>query len=167
VPKASTSNPFRIFERVVIGLFNAGVLSPAVLERVIGALADTGVDWDSAPADRSVDARSVHEIVVLTMLPGDALRSASSSFRTVVEHIAGVSRSDDAVSAPAGKKPSRARSRSKLDPEGDSDSEELLAQLSGSSEPKKRRRSKKADSSASSSGFNPFVNAVLPSTKKS
>lgn len=165
--KASTSNPFRVFERVVISLFNAGILSPAVLERVIGGFADAGVDWNSEPAARSVDARSVHDIVVLTMLPGDASSSPSSSFRTVVDHITGASRSDDAASAPAGKKPSRAGSEAKVDSEEDSDSEELLAKLSGSSEPNKRRRSQKTESSASSNGFNPFVNAALPRTKKS
>lgn len=165
--KASTSNPFRVFERVVIGLFDAGILSPAVLERVIGGFADAGVDWNSKPAARSVDARSVHDIVVLTMLPGDASSSPSSSFKTVVDHITGASQSDDAVSAPTGKKSSRAKSRTKVDAEEDSDSDELLAQLSGSSEPTRRRRSPKAESSASSNGFNPFVNAALPRTKKS
>ena len=80
VPKASPSTAFGIFERVVISLYDGGVLSPAVLERVIGAFAQAGADWHGTSTGRSVDGRSLHEIVVQTMLPRDDLQSASTSF---------------------------------------------------------------------------------------
>jgi hypothetical protein len=143
MPKLSASTPFPVFERVVISLYDGGVLSPAVLERVIGAFAHAGVDWDSAPVARSVDDRSLHEIVVLTMLPGHALRSASTSFMTVVEHIAGASPTPAAVSKDVeGGEPSRAKGRKKADADGHSDTGQLLAQLSRSAQPHNRRRSK-------------------------
>lgn len=64
MPKAATQRPFRLFEGLVIRLCDGGVLAPAVLERVIGAFAQSGIDWLSAPGGRSVDKRSLHEIVV-------------------------------------------------------------------------------------------------------
>ncbi|MFM0169281.1 hypothetical protein [Paraburkholderia sediminicola] len=172
MPKASPSTPFAIFERMVISLYDGGVLSPAVLERVIGAFAQAGVDWHGTSAGRSVDGRSLHEIVVQTMLPRDDLQSASTSFMTVVEHIAEAALSTSAASGTAKEaEPRRARSRKTADADADEDAgagaDELLAQLSGSTQPGKRRRSNKVDTPAGSGGFNPFLNAALPRTKKS
>jgi hypothetical protein len=168
VPKTSPSTPFGIFERVVISLYDGGVLSPAVLERVIGAFAQAGANWHGTSAGRSVDGRSLHEIVVQTMLPGDDLQSASTSFMTVVEHIAQAALSASAASETAKEaEPPRARSRKTADSDQDASADELLAQLSGSTQPGKRRRSNKADTPAGSSTFNPFLNAALPRTKKS
>jgi hypothetical protein len=148
MPKASASTPFRVFERVVISLYDGGVLSPAVLERVIGAFAQAGTDWRSALGARSVDSRSLHEIVVLTMLPGEAPKSASASFMAVVEHIAGESLPTRATSESANAsaddaRPARAKNRKQADTDEDNATEELLAQLSGSAQPDKRRRTKK------------------------
>ncbi|MFM0394624.1 hypothetical protein [Paraburkholderia phytofirmans] len=172
MPKASPSTAFGIFERVVVSLYDGGVLSPAVLERVIGAFAQAGADWHGTPRGRSVDGRSLHEIVVRTMLPGDDLQSASTSFMTVVEHIAQAALSAGAASETAKEaEPRRARSRKTADADEDEDEDasanELLAQLSGSTQPGKRRRSNKADTPAGSGTFNPFLNAALPRTKKS
>ncbi|MFM0666514.1 hypothetical protein [Paraburkholderia sediminicola] len=168
MPKASPSTPFGIFERMVISLYDGGVLSPAVLERVVGAFAQAGVDWHGTSAGRSVDGRSLHEIVVQTMLPRDDLRSASTSFMTVVEHIAEAALSASAASGTAKEaEPRRARSRKTADANEESGADELLAQLSGSTQPGKRRRSNKVDTPAGSGGFNPFLNAALPRTKKS
>jgi hypothetical protein len=153
-----------------VSLYDGGVLSPAVLERVIGAFAQAGADWHGTPRGHSVDGRSLHEIVVRTMLPGDDLQSASSSFMTVVEHIAQAALSVGAASETAEQaEPRRARSRKTADANADEDAsaDELLAQLSGSTQPGKRRRSNKADTPAGSGTFNPFLNAALPRTKKS
>jgi hypothetical protein len=170
--KASVSTPFRVFERVVISLYDGGVLSPAVLERVIGAFAQAGTDWRSTTSARSVDNRSLHEIVVLTILPGEAPKSASASFMAVVEHIAGESLPTRATSESANAsaddaRPARAKNRKQADTDEDNATEELLAQLSGSAQPDKRRRTKKASPPARSNSFNPFLNAALPRTKKS
>ncbi|MBB5468099.1 AraC-like DNA-binding protein [Paraburkholderia sp. CI2] len=91
--------PLQMFESVVIRLYDGGVLSPAVLERVIGAFAQADVDWHDTVEGRSVDGRSLHEIVALTMLPGQPVRSASASFMTVIEHIAGVAPDTDEKAA--------------------------------------------------------------------
>ena len=184
MPKASASTPFRLFEQVVINLYDGGVLSPAVLERVIGAFAQAGADWHSALAAHSVDDRSLHEIVVRTMLPADALESAEASFIDIVEHIAGASRPARAANAKANAKakakakakteaqaekaqPARTRNTKPADADEESGSEELLAQLSGSAQPDKRRRSDKTSPPGRSNSFNPFLNAALPRTKKS
>ncbi|MFM0000613.1 hypothetical protein PQR57_06270 [Paraburkholderia dipogonis] len=168
MPKASPSTAFGIFERVVISLYDGGVLSPAVLERVIGAFAQAGADWHGTSTGRSVDGRSLHEIVVQTMLPRDDLQSASTSFMTVVEHIAETALSASAASNSAKEaEPRRTRSKKTSDADEDTGADELLAQLSGSAQPSKRRRSSKADTPAKSSSFNPFLNAALPRTKKS
>ncbi|MFM0238380.1 hypothetical protein [Paraburkholderia phytofirmans] len=174
MPKASPSTAFGIFERVVISLYDGGVLSPAVLERVIGAFAQVDADLQGNPRVRSVDGRSLHEIVVRTMLPGDDLQSASTSFMTVIEHIAQAALSAGAASETAKEaEPRRARSKKTADADEDAhadedaDADELLAQLSGSTQSGKRRRSHKADTPAGSGTFNPFLNAALPRTKKS
>lgn len=174
MPKASPSTAFGIFERVVVSLYDGGVLSPAVLERVIGAFAQADADWQGNPRVRSVDGRSLHEIVVRTMLPGDDPQSASTSFMTVVEHIAQAALSAGSASEPAkDAEPRRARSKKTADADAhddedeDANADELLAQLSGSTQPGKRRRSNKADTPAGSGTFNPFLNAALPRTKKS
>ncbi|WNC91331.1 hypothetical protein RI103_08290 [Paraburkholderia sp. FT54] len=168
MPKASPSTPFGIFERVVVSLYDGGVLSPAVLERIIGAFAQADVDWHGTSASRSVDGRSLHEIVVQTMLPGDDLQSASTSFITVVEHIAGAALSASAVSETAKEaEPRRGRSRKTAGADEDTGTDELLAQLSGSAQPGKRRRSNKVATPASSGSFNPFLNAALPRARKS
>ncbi|WP_345815158.1 hypothetical protein AAGS40_22790 [Paraburkholderia sp. PREW-6R] len=179
MPRVCASDPFVIFERAVINLYDGGVLSPAVLERVIGAFAAAGVDWSTAPREHSVDGRSLHDIVVLTMLPGDALESPSDSFATVVEHIAGASASTGsartrakATAADAGSKPPRSQGKTRkqakaAEADEDEESEELLTQLSGSAQPDKRRRAKKEEPPASGSkGFNPFLNAALPRSRK-
>ncbi|MFB9125173.1 hypothetical protein E2553_01950 [Paraburkholderia dipogonis] len=172
MPKTSASTAFGIFERVVVSLYDGGVLSPAVLERVIGAFAQADADWQGNPRVRSVDGRSLHEIVVRTMLPGDDLQSASISFMTVIEHIAQVAHSAGAASETAKEaEPRRARSRKTAgadeDEVEDANADELLAQLSGSTQSGKRRRSNKNDRPAGSGTFNPFLNAALPRTKKS
>ncbi|MGC2958508.1 hypothetical protein [Paraburkholderia graminis] len=180
MPKASAT-PFAHAERAIISLYDGGVLSPAVLERLIASFATANPDWDTEPTERSVDGRSLHEVVALTMLPGESLRAARKSFMSIIEHIAG---------APKTKKTSRAASKVKeeVEEEGpaeedDEDSAELARQLSGGARGTRgtrgtssnRRRgsakSEDADTSARKpagrAAFNPLVNAAAPRKSKS
>lgn len=166
-PKATGIPPLQIFESVVIRLYDGGVLSPAVLERVIGAFAQADVDWHDTVQGRSVDGRSLHEIVALTMLPGQPVRSASASFMSVIEHIASVAPHSDTSAEVAHPKPTRRKKAAPHANEAESESEELLAQLSGTGRSSKGRRSNQQDRPASSRGYNPFVNAQPPRSKKS
>ncbi|MGF6874763.1 hypothetical protein [Paraburkholderia sp. MM5477-R1] len=167
-PKTTGIAPLQMFESVVIRLYDGGVLSPAVLERVIGAFAQADVDWHDTVEGRSVDGRSLHEIVALTMLPGQPVRSASASFMTVIEHIASVAPDTDEKAA----QPKTARRKKtappvdETDAESESESQELLAQLSGDGRSSKRRRATEQDRPAGSRGYNPFVNARPPRSKK-
>jgi hypothetical protein len=161
-PKATDLTSFQIFESVVIRLYDGGVLSPAVLERVVGAFAQANVDWQGIAQGRSVDGRSLHEIVALTMLPGQPVRSASASFMSVIEHVA-------SVASHAEPKPTRRSKRAAPaadESESETESQELLAQLSGNGRPGKRRRANQQDRPASPHGYNPFVNARPPRSKK-
>jgi hypothetical protein len=145
----------------------------------MGAFGQADIDWRGAPSERSVDGHSLHEIVVLTMLPGTALKSASASFMKVVEHIAGAgssTRTEDETAANAGNAGKRGdRSRKNAEDSEEEGTGELLAQLAGSSSTGKQRRSPKANAKvkaedaapAGSGAFNPFLNATLPRKGKS
>jgi hypothetical protein len=150
--KAVTSSLFALAERQIVGLYDAGVLSPAVLHHVIAAYANSAIDWSEAASLRTVDDRSVHEAVVLTMMPGRPLRSAQKDFMSVVEHLA----------AGAGASAKAAASSD----EAPEDDEALLDQLGGKSKSKSSsgtasRSSKASDepSQRKSAGFNPLVGA--------
>jgi hypothetical protein len=177
VPKASAT-PFALAERAIISLYDGGVLSPAVLERLIASFATANPDWDTEPTERSVDGRSLHEVVALTMLPGESLRAARKSFTSIIEHIAG---------APKTKKTSRAASKVKEEveeeepaEEDNEDSAELARQLSGGTRGTRgtssngRRGSAKSEDADTSArkpagraAFNPLVNAAAPRKSKS
>ncbi|MGF6446813.1 hypothetical protein [Paraburkholderia youngii] len=166
-PKATDISAFQIFESVVIRLYDGGVLSPAVLERVVGAFAQANVDWHSTVQGRSVDGRSLHEIVALTMLPGQPLRSASASFMSVIEHIAGAASQAESKPARRGRKAPPPADKAETEAEAETESQELLAQLSGNEPSGKRRRAnQQQDRPASPHGYNPFVNARPPRSKK-
>ncbi|NUY00395.1 hypothetical protein [Paraburkholderia youngii] len=168
-PKATDISSFQIFESVVIRLYDGGVLSPAVLERVVGAFAQANVDWHSTVQGRSVDGRSLHEIVALTMLPGQPLRSASASFMSVIEHIAGVASQAEPKPARRGRTAVAPADKTEAEAEAETETEsqELLAQLSGNEPPGKRRRANQQhDRPANPHGYNPFVNARPPRSKK-
>jgi hypothetical protein len=169
---------FQIAERVVVNLYDGGVLSPAVLERVLAAFAISTVDWATTPAARSVDGRSLHEIVVSIMLPGKAPRNASAEFSRIVEHIA-TAASGTTLNKPAPKVKQTREPDDEAEDGGDNDAEsdELVSQLSGSTQASKRANTRAAKPSSSTrgskrsatqpaagkpAGFNPFVNAALP-----
>ncbi|MBT2789849.1 hypothetical protein [Paraburkholderia strydomiana] len=173
MPKTSAS-PFALAERAIISLYDGGVLSPAVLERLLAVFAQENTDWDTKPSQRTVDGRSLHEVVVLTMLPGESLRSASKSFLSVIEHIAGVSRTKNPASAAEDVDDHEEESADQ-----DDDSAELAQQLSGSARATRRgraanvtvkdkARNKDKDSDAltrqptRTAAFNPLLNAAAP-----
>jgi hypothetical protein len=180
MPKTSAS-PFALAERAIISLYDGGVLSPAVLERLLAVFAQENTDWDTEPSQRTVDGRSLHEVVVLTMLPGESLRSASKSFLSVIEHIAGVSRTKNPASAAEDVNDHEEESADQ-----DDDSAELAQQLSGSARATRRGRAanvkdkakdtaknKERDSDAPTqqpkrtAAFNPLLNAAAPRKSKS
>lgn len=180
MPKTSAS-PFALVERAIISLYDGGVLSPAVLERLLAVFAQENTDWDTEPSQRTVDGRSLHEVVVLTMLPGESLRSASKSFLSVIEHIAGVSGTKNPASAAED-----VNDREEESADQDDDSAELAQQLSGSARATRRGRAanvkdkakdtaknKERDSDAPTqqpkrtAAFNPLLNAAAPRKSKS
>jgi hypothetical protein len=131
-----------IAEQQIIALYDAGVLSPAVLHHVIAAYAQSDIDWSKAGTLRTVDDHSMQEAVVLIMMPGRALRSAQKDFMSVVEHLAG----SDGSAQPSAKK------------DDAEDDEDLLSQLGGG----KRASPKKKETTQSTkkpAGFNPLVGA--------
>ncbi|MCC8397457.1 hypothetical protein LJ656_33375 [Paraburkholderia sp. MMS20-SJTR3] len=142
-------------------------MSPAILERVIGAFAQASPDWRAKPQVRSVDGRTVHEIVALTMLPGQTGRSAAESFGNVIEHLRGVGSSASRDDANAEFAQPNKRSRRKSEPAADeAEPDELLAQLAGSESSGRGRRARSANRTATPSGYNPFVNARPPRANK-
>jgi len=175
MPKTSAS-PFALAERAIISLYDGGVLSPAVLERLLAVFAQENTDWDTEPSQRTVDGRSLHEVVVLTMLPGESLRSASKSFLSVIEHIAGISGTKNPASAAEDVNDHEEESADQ-----DDDSAELARQLSGSARAPRRgraanvkdkARNKDEDSDSPTrqpkrtAAFNPLLNAAAPRKSK-
>ncbi|CAH2895542.1 MAG: FIG00467019: hypothetical protein [uncultured Paraburkholderia sp.] len=175
MPKTSAS-PFALAERAIISLYDGGVLSPAVLERLLAVFAQENTDWNAKPSQRTVDGRSLHEVVVLTMLPGESLRSASKSFLSVIEHIAGVSRTKNPESAAEDVDEHEEESADQ-----DDDSAKLAQQLSGSARATRRgraanvkdkARNKDEDSDSPTrqpkrtAAFNPLLNAAAPRKSK-
>jgi hypothetical protein len=135
---------FVLAERQIVGLYDAGVMSPAVMHHVIAAYADSGIDWSDDGTLRTVDGHTVQEAVVLVMMPGRALRHARKDFMSVVAHLAGgEAPADDEV-------------------DKDKDGEELLSQLGGeTSLHPKTRAARKATQIAEPkrAAFNPLVGA--------
>jgi len=177
VPKTSIT-PFALAERAIISLYDGGVLSPAVLERLLATFVTAKPDWDTEPTERSVDGRSLHEVVALTMLPGEPLRAARKSFMSVIEHVAGAARSG--TTSRTSRKSEEAEDEKepeKDEPAEDDESAELAKQLTGSTRGASSSRkssavkAKKPDTSAErptrSAGFNPLVNAAAPRKSRS
>jgi hypothetical protein len=162
MPRA-TSTPYQIAERALIGLYDAGVLSPAVLERVIAAFADADIDWHTEPDARAVDGRSLHEIVASVMLPGQPLRTASKDFFSIVGHLAGsTSRSARGRSAPEPRNGKRAK---KADEET-ADEDDLVSQLAGSASTKTQPAGRSGGPARPSTDFNPLSHATPPRRAK-
>jgi len=136
---------FAAAEATLIGLYDGGVLSPAVLQRVIDGFAGSAIDWNTPPLLRTIDQKSLHEVVAMTVMPGRTLRNASKEFFAVIGHIGGISAEEhDEPDEP---------------PEDDPDTD-LINQLSGGRSGK--RAAKTARKTAPSAGFNPLVHATSP-----
>jgi hypothetical protein len=166
VPNRSASTLFLIVERAIVSLYDGGVLSPAVLERVMGAFAVDDVDWQTDTSLRSVDGRSLHEIVVSTMMPAAPQESVAESFLAVVAHLTDEGATPGIAREEAQPQKSQRTARKKPQPaDDDADSDELLAQLSGSAAPAGKRRTDTAKRPRVAAGFNPFANAALPRRK--
>ncbi|MDR5739731.1 MULTISPECIES: hypothetical protein [unclassified Caballeronia] len=142
---------FALAERQIVGLYDAGVLSPAVLHQVIAAYADSGIDWNEAGSMHTVDDRTLQEAVVLIMMPGRALRSAQKDFLSVVEHLSGRSPPKAHVADDTSEEPA--------------DDEDLLSQLGGKRSDEGSE--KQEASSRKPAGFNPLVGArAIPKHKR-
>jgi hypothetical protein len=142
---------FAAAEATLIGLYDGGVLSPAVLQHVIAGFAHSAINWNIPPRLRTVDDKSLHEVVAMTMMPGRTLRQASKEFFAVIAHIGGISAEehDDPVEPEEPDEP----------PEDEPDSD-LINQLSGGRGGK--RAAKTARKTAPSAGFNPLLHATSP-----
>lgn len=165
MPKTSAT-PFALAESAIISLYNGGVLSPAVLERLLASFAKANPDWDTAPTERSVDGRSLHEVVALTMLPGESLRAARKSFMSVIEYIAGMAKTEKGSTKKATRRSSKDQDK---EPEAEDDSADLATLLSGDA-PANRRggasRTRNTDASVrtptAKAAFSPLLNAAAP-----
>jgi hypothetical protein len=147
--RARTPDPtFSVAERTVIGLYDAGVLSPAVLERVLLGFMHSDIDWNTAPAQRSADDRSFHDVVATTMMPGRTSRSPSKDFLAVVDHLRG-----------SGSSPSQV-----AEEPADQADDELLSQLGGGTT-KRNTAVRPSRKSQPSAGSNPLLRATSPSRK--
>ncbi|CAN7372422.1 hypothetical protein LJR029_006516 [Caballeronia sp. LjRoot29] len=142
---------FAAAEATLIGLYDAGVLAPAVLQRVIAGFANSAINWNTSPRLRTIDDKSLHEVVAMTMMPGRTLRNASKEFFAVIGHIGGIGTEE------------RDEPEEPEEPEEPSDDEpdsDLINQLSGGSG--RKRAAKTARKTAPSAGFNPLLHATSP-----
>lgn len=150
---ASANGLFAVAEATLINLYDGGVLSPAVLERVIAGFANSAIDWHSAPERESVDGKSLHEVVAITMMPGRAIRNPSKEFFNVVEHVGG-----RRVAA-------QEEQEAPEEPADDEPDDELMSQLAGAGgkgSTGAKKAAKTARKPAPSAGFNPLFHATPP-----
>ncbi|MFL9959982.1 hypothetical protein PQR02_02280 [Paraburkholderia sediminicola] len=157
-------------QRLVLSLYEGGVLSPAVLERVIASVGRAPLDWQAISTVRATDRRSIREIVVAVMMPGNPLDNVERDFVSIIEHVTGLA---DAAAQRDGRTGQAASTKKKrpanaaASPEASEaeDDDALLAQLAGAN----RSRRKRASSSASAGrklGFDLSNNAVPPKRSK-
>ncbi|WP_250515333.1 hypothetical protein [Caballeronia sp. INDeC2] len=140
-PNRNPKSLFALAERQLVGLYDAGVMSPAVLHHVVAAYADSGIDWNEDTALKTVDGHSVYEAVVLVMMPGRALKNARKDFMSVVAHLAGgESSANDEEETQA------------------EDDEDLLSQLGGNTRSKTAKKTAEA-AEPKRAAFNPLVGA--------
>ncbi|MDR5856718.1 hypothetical protein P9239_05855 [Caballeronia sp. LZ062] len=151
---AATPSLFALAERQIVGLYDAGVLSPAVLQHVIAAYGGSSIDWSEAGTLHTVDDHTVQEAVVLIMMPGRALRSAQKDFVSVMEHLAGAAQTPAQNDSNADEEPS--------------DDEALLDQLGGKRTSTRRAKADADDEATAEKrrSFNPLVGARPMPTHK-
>lgn len=160
-----TASLFRVAERAVVALYDGGVLSPAVLQRVLEAFIGAKVQWDTDVEIRAVDGRTMHDIVVTTLMPGDAPEHAASEFARIIAHLRTGEASRNAPSdAPM---PTNNQDAGQDHGEASEEDEALIERLHTARGPNRSKRRPSANKRASkpSSGFNPLVNARLPAKR--
>jgi hypothetical protein len=151
--------------RLILSLYDGGVLSPAVLERVLASLGD--IRWDTAADTRASDGRSLPEVVVAVMMPGNALDNVDQDFAAVIDHIGGMTREAEKPVKSGGTraagKPRKGAAAPPADSSDDADAE-LLDQLAGMRDAsnRKTRPSRANSNTRSASGFSPLQNAAPP-----
>jgi hypothetical protein len=157
---------FAIAERLILSLYDGGVLSPAVLERVIASIGD--IRWNTSSDARAKDDRALQEVVVAVMMPGNALDNVEQDFAAVIGHIVGAAKTPARPVSGGGGKRTAAGSRrgSAAQPaENTDDAEsELLEQLArthGASN-KRTKPARTARDTRTVAGFNPLQNATPP-----
>jgi hypothetical protein len=156
---------FAIAERLILSLYDGGVLSPAVLERVIASVG--AARWDTAADSRAKDDRSLREIVVSVMMPGNALDQVDQDFAAVIEHIVGVTK-ETARPARGGDRRTADKSRKAAAPpptdSSDEADSELLEQLAGTrgASARKTKPTRAANTTRPGAGFSPLQNATPP-----
>lgn len=156
-------------QRLVLSLYEGGVLSPAVLERVIASVGGAPMDWDAIGAVGATDGRSIREIMVAVMMPGNPLDDVERDFTSVIEHITGLAAAakptggGSAQAASTRKKRAANAAASPKASESDDD-DALLAQLAGAKESGRKRAS--SPPSGRKLGFNLSNNAVPPKRSK-
>ncbi|SAK64557.1 hypothetical protein AWB79_03131 [Caballeronia hypogeia] len=152
-PKRGPPSLFALAERQIVALYDAGVLSPAVLHHVIAPYADSGIDWNEDGTLQTVDGHDVREVAVLVMMPGRGLKSAKKDFLSVVSHLA----SGGSAAAAANEDEAQ-------------DDEDLLSQLGGNASRKTTPAAKKPAKTADEpkrAAFNPLVGArAVPAHNK-
>ena len=80
MPKTSAS-PFALVERAIISLYDGGVLSPAVLERLLAVFAQTLTGTRNRLNARSTDARFTKSLFSPCCLANRYVRRANPSCR--------------------------------------------------------------------------------------
>ncbi|MEM5372946.1 hypothetical protein V4C53_44100 [Paraburkholderia azotifigens] len=155
------SSLFRVAERAVVTLYDGGVLSPTVLQRVLEAFIGAKVQWDTDVEIRAVDGRTMHDIVVTTLMPGDAPEQAASQFARIIAHLrTGEAGRNAPFDAPM---PTNNQDAGQGHDEPSEEDEALIDRLDAARSPKRKSRpSENRRASKPSSGFNPLVNARLP-----
>ncbi|MEM5383859.1 hypothetical protein VSR68_09670 [Paraburkholderia phymatum] len=170
MPTRDETSLFRVVEWAVVALYDGGVLSPAVLERVLTAFVGAKANWNAELQLRSADGHTLHEIIAMTMMPGRALRNAAGDFAQVIAHIGSVGTDGESASdANASSGHTHEEDESEA-----SEQDETLEQQLGAARPGRPKRSKQRARPASgrasdapsdspaSTGFNPFLNARPP-----
>ncbi|CAB3788076.1 hypothetical protein [Paraburkholderia fynbosensis] len=156
---------FAVAERLILSLYDGGVLSPAVLQRVIASLAATR--WETRSDSRANDQRSLPEVVVSVMMPGNALDNVDQDYAAVIDHLVGAAKETARpVSGDDRRAAGKPRKRSAAPQIGNDDApeSELLEQLAGTraTSNKKAKPSRAGRNTQAGSGFNPLQNAAPP-----
>ncbi|MFP3557253.1 hypothetical protein [Paraburkholderia hospita] len=165
-----TSSLFHVAERAVVALYDGGVLSPAVLQRVLQAFIGTKVKWETETEIRSVDGHTFRDIVVSTLMPGHVPEVGAREFARIMAHLGAVTEAAGKARSKSAKAPTKHETGQDREERSDDD-DALIDQLGVASRPKRRtdkeapaRKGTSAPSSGSglSTGFNPLLNPKIP-----